>query len=213
MKEYLWKDIKGYEGLYQVSNLGNIKSMPRTIVTNNRFGKMTKYTKSREIKPHLNKKTGYYQVHLSKNKKTKMFLLHRLVAETFIPNMDNKPQINHINANKTDNRIENLEWCTSSENIKHAFANNLSHSNFKVQCGSKHHFFGKHHSIESKQKMKESHYKKIIQYDKNNKLIKIWNGIKQIEEELNINNGNISQCCRSKRKTAGGYIWRYENEG
>lgn len=212
MKKEKWKEIKGYEGLYQVSNFGNIKSMPRTIVTNNRFGKMTKCTKNREIKPHLNKKTGYYQVLLSKNKKTKMFLLHRLVAETFIPNMDNKPQINHINGIKTDNRIENLEWCTCSENIKHAFANNLSHSNFKVQSGSKHHFFGKHHSIESKQKMKESHYKKVIQYDKNNNLIKIWNGIKQIEEELNINDGNISQCCRGKRKTAGGYIWRYENE-
>lgn len=212
MKNEIWKDVPNYEGLYQVSNLGNVKSMPRMIITKNRFGEITKKVKSKKNKPHLNKKTGYYQIILSKNKKTKMFLLHRLVAITFIPNPNKLPQINHKDGNKQNNCVDNLEWCTCSENIKHAFANNLNHSNFKVQCGSKNPFFGKHHSTETKQKIKESHYKKVAQYDKNNNLIKIWDSILQVQKELNINNGNISTCCKQKRKTAGGYIWRYVNE-
>lgn len=213
MEKEIWKNIPNYEGLYQVSNLGNIRSLDKFSFTNNRFNKMKRKVKGRILKPYLNEKTGYLQIVLSNNKKQKTWLVHRLVAQTFISNLENKPQVNHIDGDKNNNNINNLEWCTCSENIKHAFINNLSHSNFKVQCGSNHHFFGKHHSTEAKQKMKESHYKKVAQYDKNNNLIKIWDGIKQVQEKLNINNGNISECCKQKRKTAGGYIWRYVNEG
>lgn len=208
-----WKPVKGYEGLYEVSNLGRVRSLDRIIHTNNRFNKMIKNVKGRIIKPSLNSKTGYLQIILHKSKKNKLFLVHRLVAESFIPNPKNKPQVNHINGIKTENFVNNLEWCTGSENVKHSFKIGLSHSNFKTQSGEKHHFYGKHHQETTKVKMKLSHYKKVNQYDKDNNFIKEWNGIKEVEEVLKINNGNISECCRGKRKTAGGFIWRYVNEG
>ena len=100
----VWKDIKGYEGLYQVSNLGRIKSIRRNIIMKVRKDKY-----------------GYYQLGLTKNKEQKTFKAHRLVAETFIPNHNNLPEINHKDEDKTNNRVENLEWCTSQENHIHAY--------------------------------------------------------------------------------------------
>ncbi len=100
----IFKDIKGYEGLYQVSNLGRVKSFNRG--------------KERILKPCLDR-YGYFHVTLSKNGKQKGCTIHRLVATTFIPNPNNLPQINHIDGNKTNNKIENLEWCTAQENVTH----------------------------------------------------------------------------------------------
>lgn len=112
----VWKDIKGYEGLYQVSNLGQVRSLPRE----GRFSKRNHihYLKP-DITPH-NKgeyKTSYERVTLSKGGKTKRFSIHRLVAQAFIPNPENKPHINHIDCDGTHNWVENLEWVTHSENM------------------------------------------------------------------------------------------------
>jgi hypothetical protein len=107
-----WKDINGYEGYYQISNFGKIKSLPR--VLKNRIKKET------ILKPSINNH-GYVACGLTINKKYKRFLIHRLVAEAFIENTQDKPFINHINGIKDDNRIENLEWVTHSENVKHAY--------------------------------------------------------------------------------------------
>jgi hypothetical protein len=111
----IWKDIVGYEGYYQVSNFGRVKGINRLIV----HGLKTITKKERMLK---NRKTtkGYYQVVLCKNAKYFNYSVHRLVAESFTQNTLNKLQINHINGIKTDNRLENLEWVTQSENIKHA---------------------------------------------------------------------------------------------
>lgn len=130
--EEIWHDIKGYEGLYQVSNYGNIKSMSRI-----RQGKKNRFysTKKRILKPHFNKKRGYYQVILMKNGVIKLFTCHRLVAKTFLINIRNKKYVNHINGNKLDNKVENLEWCTHSENIVHAYKNNLISSKKKRPNG------------------------------------------------------------------------------
>jgi hypothetical protein len=108
-----WKNIIDYEGLYQVSNFGNVKSLGNEFTRKERLLKLSPQSK------------GYLTVVLQKNTTRKMVLVHRLVAEYFIPNIDNKPQVNHINGIKTDNRIENLEWVSHRENLNHAIENNL----------------------------------------------------------------------------------------
>ena len=119
MKE-IWKDIKGYEGLYKISNLGNVL----------RCKKIKIDSKGRKrifedliLKANINK-NGYKYVNLH-NKKKQAYKIHRLVAQTFIPNQENKPQVNHIDGNKENNRVDNLEWVTGKENIRHAYKNNL----------------------------------------------------------------------------------------
>ena len=124
-------------------------------------------------------KDGYNIVNLWKNKKKKTIKVHRLVAEAFIPNLDNKPYINHKNAIRNDNTIQNLEWCTQKENILHAY------------------------KIGSRQT------KRIQQYDLKNDLIRNWSSIKDASQNLKISNGHICSCCKGKRKSAGGFIWKY----
>lgn len=186
MDHEIWKDIKDYEGLYKVSNLGRVKSLKRRIELKgkNQFTDFTtfKEIEGKEIKPSINYK-GYCQLSLYKNGKSKNKQVHRLVAEAFIENPFNKPTVNHINGNKLDNRVDNLEWCTNSENIIHAYYNNL---------------------IDITKK-----YKKINQYDLKGNFIKQWNSMKEAGEKLNICSQNISKCCRGLRKKAYNYVWRY----
>ncbi len=111
----IWKDIEGYEGYYQVSNLGRVRSLTREV----RCGNSIRVFRERIRKPQIMSK-GYYQLALLKNGKDKRFLIHRLVAYAFIPNPENKTEVNHINGVKTDNNVENLEWVTSRENSIHA---------------------------------------------------------------------------------------------
>ena len=121
MKE-IYKDIEGFEGLYQVSNLGRVKSL-----NYNHTGKEGVLT------PALNS-YGYCKVSLWKNGKMRVKSIHRLVADAFIDNPNNLPCVNHINGVKTDNSVENLEWCTYKENNAHAIENNLRPSQIKIVC-------------------------------------------------------------------------------
>lgn len=170
----IWKDIKGYEGLYQVSNLGRIKSLPRN--TKNQY-------KNGIIKQNVIRGKGYYYVNLY-NKNNKLFTIHKLVAETFIPNPNKLPCINHIDGNKLNNRIDNLEWCSYSNNEIHAYKHNL----------------------------KTPLFKKVNQYDLNGNFIKTWNSIREANKFYKTS--HISECCNNKssRKTAKGYLWKYADK-
>lgn len=177
MGEEIWKDINGYEGLYKVSNLGNIK----------------RFNKSKNRKFNINR-NGYVLVNLYKNGTSKNLSVHRLVAKSFIPNPENKPQVNHIDGNKLNNCISNLEWCTAKENIIHTYKK----LNRKGVSGNK------------KKLAQNSNAKIVYQYDLKNNLIKRWGCIKEATIKLNISDGMISKCCHNERKTAGGYIWKFE---
>lgn len=182
MKE-IWKDIFEYEGLYQISNLGNVKRLESKWVCS-RGHTITR-------KEHLIKgtfdKDKYLMVHLSNKNKNKRISVHRLVAQAFIPNPNNLPQINHINGNKTDNRIENLEWCNSKENINHAIKKlNINYGRYK-------------------EKMWEANKKKIIRSDG-----KIYNQVKDIFKDINTTNKNaIFDVLKKRRKEYKGYEYKY----
>ena len=202
----IWKDIKGYEGKYQVSSLGNVKSL------------LDKQLNKREIilKPSLNHK-GYLRVYLSKDSKKSTKTIHRLVAETFIPNLESKKTVNHIDGNKINNRVDNLEWLSNTENQKHAWELGLK----KALKGEKNPMYGKKLSNETKLKISktlkgkitgENHpmygrsgdkspvAKKVICL--NNK--KIFKCVKLGAKEVGLKNpSGISYCCKGKRQSAG----------
>lgn len=178
----IWKDIKDYEGFYQVSNLGNVKSLERKVnskIKNNSFV----IKKEKILKKTINKK-GYEMAHLSKKSKTKNKQVHRLVAEAFIPNPDNLPEVNHKDENPLNNNINNLEWCDRKHNI-----------NWGTRT----------------QRAKEKMSKKINMYNLNNEFIKQFSGINEASRIMNISTNTICLCCQGKRNKAGGYKWKYSD--
>ena len=165
MKE--WKDIEGYEGLYQISNEGEIRN-----VRNNKNLKIFKT------------KYGYFHVILSKNGKTKQHIVHRIVADAFIPNPKNYPCVNHKNECKDDNSVENLEWCDWKYNCNYGTRN---------------------------KRMAKSLSKKVYQYTLDGTLIKIWKSTREAET-IGYSHQNIASCCRGVKSynTYKGYRWSYK---
>lgn len=168
---------------YMISNMGNVKNI--------KTGKM--------LKP-VDAGYGYYQVSLCKNGKHKSFRINRLVGIAFIPNPENKPCIDHINTNKMDNRVCNLRWVTPKENMNNPITKRNKKQNMYLPCLGK---FGKKHHFS----------KPILQFTKTGELVKKWDSIMDIERELGISHKHISSCCKGKRKTTGGFIWRYYYKG
>jgi hypothetical protein len=175
----IWKSISKYENIYEVSNKGRIRSLNRYIKYSWKKTIKIDFIYGRVLKPKKDK-DGYLEVNLYLERKiAKMHKIHRIVAKEFIPNPKNKPQINHKNGIKSDNKIENLEWVTGKENVQHAIRKKLYTSNMK----------------------------KINQFSIENKFIKTFNSINEAKRKTGCS--CVSDACRGNLKTSGGYIWKY----
>lgn len=197
--EEIWKDIKGYEGLYQISTNGRVKSLLKVT----KFGNRLKVNGEMILKPALGKR-GYYVVSLNHNGKSKTFTIHRLIAEAFIPNPLNKKFIDHINTIKTDNRIENLRWVTNKENSNNILT--LKHSSESTSKKWKDGCYNNRNNI---------HYRKVQQFDKEGNLIATYDSIVEAAKITGIDRSSISAVClgtNPKRHTAGDYIWKHLGE-
>lgn len=164
--EEVWKDIKGYEGLYQISNLGRVKRV----------------TTGRILKGDKNK-DGYLLVKLCKNSIGSNKRIHRLVAEAFIPNPENKPQVNHIDENKINNRVDNLEWVTANENINHGTRNGRSGKSQSIPI------------IATNLKTGESQESY---------------GLRECSRQLGLHPQNISAVLKGRLKQTKGYTFKYK---
>lgn len=200
----VWKDIKDFEGIYQISNMGSVRSLDRICTSGRRLkGKVLKVSKN---------KGGYELIALRNGGKVANCTVHRLVAQMFIDNPGNKPHVNHIDGNKTNNKVDNLEWVTRSENQQHAYNTGLLINPMK----------GKKHSIETRMKMSEINKRRLSQKHHLSKPVRclntkeVFKSTRDVERKYNIPHECISKCCRNKSKYAGRHpltgekmVWEY----
>ena len=179
--EEIWKPVVGYEGFYEVSNMGRVKSLERKDC----LGRTVKERILKQAVTH----DGYLKVGLWAGGKLKTLKVHRLVCEAFNDNRDEKPEVNHINENKTDNRACNLEWCTRRENNNHGSRN-----------------------IRAGKAIAKANSKPLGQYTRDGELVKIWPSTQEAQRQAGFSQGNISQVAKGNRKTACGFVWKYKNE-
>ena len=159
-----------YEGLYQVSNFGRILSL-----NYNKTGRA-------ELMKPFDNGCGYLRVHLSKNGKIDNCMVHRLVAEVFLPNPENLPEVNHIDENKENNRVDNLEWKSHKDNCNHGTRNERS---------------------------AKTRSKPVLQFTLDGEFIREWPSTMECKRN-GFNQGYVAACCRGERKSAYGYIWKYK---
>lgn len=167
----IWREIEGYEGLYQVSNEGRVRSLGND-----------KTRKTKFLKPYDNG-WGYLFVVLYKDGKMKKFFIHRLVAQAFLPNIFNLNEVNHINEDKTNNCVDNLEWCSHKYNTNYGTRN---------------------------ERVSEKLSKPLFQFTKTGEFIRDWSSVIEVERVLGYRRGSISSCCSGRYKSAYGYIWKYK---
>ena len=168
----IWKDIKGYEGKYQVSNLGNVKSLKRD-----------------KVMSPIVRRHGYFGVQLYDGKgKQKTYSIHRLVAQTFIDNPNNYAEVNHKDENKTNNCVDNLEWCTHKQNARY---------------GTRGKRIGEKHTNNT------WHSKRVAQHTLEGELIQEFPSLAQVKRELGFAQSAICNCARGKIYMAYGYTWKY----
>lgn len=173
--EEKWLAVSGYEGFYKVSNLGRVKSLHSM--------------KKKVLKTYISN-NGYERVVLSKYGVVRKYSVHRLVAEAFVPNVDSKQQVNHIDGNKHNNRADNLEWVTQVENQRHAVRTGLQPVIYNSP----------------------SRAKAVDMLNLDGVLVKTFPSAAEAERQTGVNNAHISSCCKGKRKSTGGFIWRYHKE-
>ena len=164
----IWCPINGYGGLYEVSDQGRVRSL--------------KFGKERILKP-VRSTCGYLQVSLCKNGEMNNFLIHRLVSQTFIPNPDNLPQVNHKDEDKENNYVQNLEWCDKKYNNN--YGTRTQRASMKIS-------------------------KPVLQYTKSGEFVKEWKSATDVQRTLGYFQNNIASCCTGKLKSAYNFIWKYK---
>ena len=190
-----WKDIGGYEGLYQVSTLGRIRSLGRKCATKANGTQ----TKKKRILTQEITSYGYCRVRLYNNcGDAKHYHVHRLVVETFIRPLQDKEQVNHINEIKTDNRIENLEICTAKYNCNYGSRNETLRTKNT----------GRKVTENTKERLSAHFSIPVSQYDVSGNYIATYSSAKDASVKTGINESNINRCRRGIRNSAGGYLWR-----
>ena len=180
----IWKEIKGFEGYYKISNLGRVLSIKRRV--NSSKGR-TRLVNERILKTRVDK-YGYETVILRKFNKDRHFTIHRLIAIAFIKNPNNHPSINHIDENKLNNKPENLQWCTVKFN--NLYNNRQEKINIKLRNVIK--------------------GKVILQYDLNNNFIKEWRSLREIARATGFSRTEINKVCRNERLSYNNYYWKYK---
>lgn len=187
----IWKSIEGYEGKYEVSNLGRVKSLQDN-----------KGRKREQIVVVNIANNGYLYVNLWKTSRAKSKRIHRLVADAFCERHEGDECVNHKNGVKTDNRAENLEWCTYSYNTKHSYEKGLR----KPTRGEKDGMYGVHGKDHPSSKP-------VLQFTLDGEFLREWENAIEAGKALNIRGASIQRCARGDRKTAFGYKWEYKKAG
>lgn len=185
--EEIWKDLKGYEEYYKISNFGFLKRKAR--IRYDKVRKKKNFFKEEFVKLSDNGH-GYMMVRLYPDYKP--YYIHRLIAINFLPNPLNKEQVNHKNGNKKDNNINNLEWVTPKENMIH------SSKVLKTK-----------YNLSGLNKSREKQKKKVCVMDKDGNVINVFNSIMEASKEMNISPSSICSCCKGKRKMRNNLIWKY----
>lgn len=196
-----WKNIEGYEGLYQVSSLGRVKTLARNCYFTNRWGQAATRTIDEMIMKTKIQNNGYEVVTLSKNGVRQSISVHRLVAMAFIPNPENKPQVDHINGDKTLNIMSNLRWVSAAENAANPLW--VEHS--------------RNISDETRRKMSQkayhSHDKPIIQYDLDGEMVGKFDSAAVASRFYGFSKGHICSALKTEGKIAYDSIWKYKEKG